>query len=303
MRTINRYFGIILLFSCFIGLLVPSVGDKTSPIVIFSLAFIIFNSYFKISFSVESLLRDFTLSLKFWFLRYVLVPLASFFIFKWISDFYAPVLLLSFLLPAAVSSPSFSAIFGGKPELSLKILVYSSFLAVLTIPLLMSLLLDPSIRVPAGSMLLTLVYTIILPFLVHLPLRSIRFVKETAGRYNTLFTLAGLCTIFVVVTARNKPEITGNIDLVGLFAVEALLLYAVMYLAGYYMFYKQSHTIRRTFSVSSGANNIGLGVTITTLFFPGEMNIFFIVSQLAWVVMLIPLRRILGDQGRPGDYK
>lgn len=303
MHLINRYFGLFLLLSCFIGLLVPTVGDITSPIVIFSLAFIIFNSFFKISFSAESLLSDFTIAITFWFVRFVAVPVIAFFIFKWISGFYAPILLLSFLLPAAVSSPSFSAIFGGKPDLSLKVLVYSSFLAVLTIPLLMSLLLDASIRVPAGSMLLTLVYTIILPFLVHLPLRKIRFVKETAARYNALFTLAGLCTIFVVVTARNKPEIMGNIELVGLFAVEALLLYGVMYLAGYYMFYKQSLAIRRTFSVSSGANNIGLGVTLTALFFPGEMNIFFIVSQLAWVVMLIPLRRLLRDPGRVSDHK
>lgn len=293
MRTINRFFGVILLISCFIGMLVPNAGDKTSLVVILSLAFIIFCSCFLIDFSTGSLLTDFIISVKFWFLRYVIIPVVVFLLFKWISSFYAPVLLLSFLLPAAVSSPSFTAIFGGKPDLSLKILIYSSFLAVFTIPSMMTLLLNSSVEVPEGKMLLTLVYTIIVPFIVHFPLRKIRIVKETAVRYNPLFTLIGLGTIFIVVTARNKMAILGNPGLVGLFAVEALILFSVMYLTGFYLIPKQPSEVRKTLSISSGANNIGLGVTLTALFFPGDMNVFFIVSQLAWVLMLIPLRRVL----------
>jgi BASS family bile acid:Na+ symporter len=224
--------------------------------------------------------------------RYVIIPVIAYFAFIWISNFYALVLLLSFILPAAVSSPAFSAIYGGKPDLSLKILLYSSFMAVLTIPFLMSLLVGSSVNIKAGEMLLTLVYTIIVPFILHLPLRNVKKVKETVGRFNALFTLIGLSTIFIVVTARNKPAILGNPELVGLYSIISLVLYSTMYVMGYYMFPAQNKDIRRTLSISSGANNIGLGVTITALFFPGEMNIFFIVSQLVWVVMLVPLKRM-----------
>jgi predicted Na+-dependent transporter len=293
MSIINRYFGVLLLLSCLTGMIVPSAGEATSLIVMLSLAFIIFCSFFQINFSVESLFSDFQISIRFWFFRYLAIPVAVYFLFRYISGFYATVLLLSFLLPAAVSSPSFTAIFGGRPELSLKILVYSSFLAVLTIPFIMRWLLGSSIHVPAGKMLMTLVYTIIIPFMVHLPLRKISMVKNITGRYNALFTLIGLCTIFVVVTARNKQTILENPVLVGIYAAEALALYGILYLAGYYLLPSVSAGVRKTFSISSGANNIGLGVTITALFFPGQMNIFFIVSQLAWVVALIPLRKLL----------
>ena len=295
MSFIQRNFGTLLLVSCLIGMVIPSVGEATALIVIIALAFIIFCSFFQINFTSESLKTDFRISFRFWFLRYALLPLAIFYALKWISDFYAPALLLSFLLPAAVSSPSFTVIFGGKPELSLKILIYSSFLAVLTIPLLLSLLLGSTIDVSAGKMLLTLVYTIVLPFIVHLPIRKFRIMKDFIGHYNPLFTLLGLSVIFIVVTARNKPTIIANPGMVGLYAIEALALYFFMYLAGYYMFPSQTKDVRKTFSISSGANNIGLGVTITALFFPGNMNVFFIVSQLAWVVMLIPLRKIMKE--------
>jgi bile acid:Na+ symporter, BASS family len=293
MRFIQRYFGLLLLLSCLTGLMVPSVGKSTPLIVMLSLAFIIFCSFFQINFSPDALFSDFAISLKFWALRYVILPALVYFAFKWISSFYAPVLLLSFLLPAAVSSPSFAVIFGGKPDLSLKILVYSSFLAVITIPYLMALFLGSSLELETGKMLLTLVYTIAVPFILHLPLRKIKTVRDFLGRYNALFTLIGLSTIFIVATARNRPAILGNPELVGLYAVIALAVYSGMYLSGYFLFPSQPAAIRKTLSISSGANNIGLGVTITALFFPGEMNIFFIISQLAWVVVLIPLRKLM----------
>jgi bile acid:Na+ symporter, BASS family len=293
MRFIRHYFGMLLLLSCLIGLLVPSLGKSTPLIVMFSLAFIIFCSFFQINFSPESLFTDLAVSLKFWGLRYVVLPSLVYFVFKWISSFYAPVLLLSFLLPAAVSSPSFAAIFGGKPDLSLKVLVYSSFLSVITIPYLMTLFLGSSVELETGKMLLTLIYTLVVPFILHLPLRKIRIVRDMTDRYNALFTLIGLSTIFIAVTAHNRPAILGNPDLVGWYAIIALVIYSAMYLSGYFLFPSQPASIRKTFSISSGANNIGLGVTITTLFFPGDMNIFFIVSQLAWVVVLIPLRKLM----------
>ncbi len=296
MQIIRRFFGLLLLISCGIGMLVPSFGEITPYLVMVSLAFIIFCSYFQIDFSFEKFRSDTWLSLKFFLLRFVLAPVVVFFLFKWLSGFYAILLLLMFLLPAAVSSPSFTLIFGGKPDLSLKLLIYSSFLSVLTIPVFMGLLPGSVAHVDAGRMLVTMVYTIIIPFVVHLPLRQIKAVKHIVIHYNALFTLIGLAFIFIAATARNRPAILENPELVGLYAIESLVLYAVMYGIGFLLMPRQSHTEKLTFSISSGANNIGLGVTITALFFPGHMNVFFIVAQLAWVVALIPLRRVIQKQ-------
>ncbi len=292
MQFINRYFGLLLLLSCMIGMMVPSFGDITPRLVMIALAFIIFCSFFQIEFSPRALAADFKLSLQFWLIRFVIIPVVVFLVLQWFSDFYALLMLLIFLLPAAVASPSFTILFGGKPDLSLKILIYSSFLSVLSIPLIMGWLPGSLVKVNAGQLLMTMVYTIILPFLIHLPLRKIRVVRNTIGRYNALFTLLGLGIIFIAATARNKPAILADPVLVGLYAVIALLLYSVLYLTGFLLMPSKSRQERMTMSISSGANNIGLGVTITALFFPGNMNVFFIVAQLAWVIALIPLRKI-----------
>ena len=293
MKFVHRYFGLLLILCCFAGLVVPSAGKNTSHIVIVALGSIIFCSFFQVSFSREALKSGFGLSLKFYLLRFIALPVIVFLAFRWISDFYAPVLLLMFLLPAAVSSPSFTLLFGGRFDLSLKLLLISSFLSVITIPVLISLLLGSAIHIQPLNLLMTLVYTIVVPFLLHLPFRRWNLIKSIAGRYNALFTLVGLGIIFIAATAKNKPAILADPAMVGLYILEAFVLYSVLYLTGYFLFPAQTSDVRRTFSISSGANNIGLGVTITALFFPGEMNIFFIVTQLVWVVMLIPLRRAM----------
>jgi len=292
MAFIRKYFGTLLLVSCLLGMVVPPFGDATPHIVLFALAFIIFCSFFQVGFSRDTLRADLRISLWFWLLRYTLIPLAVFGALLPFSTFYALALLLMLLLPAAVSSPSFAILFGGKPDLSLKVLLYSSFLAVLTIPLCLGWLAGSLARVSPVDMLLTLVFTMVVPFLVHLPLRRVALVRNLAGQYNPLWTLLGLSTIFITATARNKPAILENPSLVLLYASLAIVLYFMLYLVGYYLLPNHSALVKRTFSISSGANNIGLGVTLTALFFPGNMNIFFIVAQLAWVLALVPLRRI-----------
>jgi len=292
MGFINRYFNLLLLSSWIIGMLVPSVGTLTSLIVIVSLAFIIFCSFFQVDLSTRSLYADVNISLAFTLFRYILLPVLLYFAVNWFSSFYALILLITFLLPSAVSSPAFSMLFGGKMNLSLKVLIISSFISILSIPLILGLLLDSDVSVPVGSLLITLIYTIVVPFIVHLPLRKVRVVRETVIKFNSLFTLVGLAIIFIVVTAKNKEEIIGQPGLIGIYAIASFLIYILMYSIGF-MYPSGRKDIRATFSISSGANNVGLGVTITTLFFPGNVNIFFIVSQITWVLILIPVRRWL----------
>jgi predicted Na+-dependent transporter len=298
MLFIQKYFGALLILSCLVGLVMPSAGEPTSIIVMISLAFIIFCTFFQINFDGSLLMKDLTVSLKFWLIRFIAVPVVIFFVFRGISSFYASVLLLSFILPAAVSSPAFTVIYGGKPDLSLKILIFSSFMSVFSIPLIMSWLLGATVHIQTGKMLLTLVYTIVAPFLLHLPLRKMTKIKNVITHYNSLFTLIGLSSIFILVTARNKSAFFDNPEKVAWFAVISFAIYGLMYVLGYYLIPGQHTDIRKTFGISSGANNIGLGVTITALFFQGEMNVFFIISQLIWVVMLFPLKKAFGKSNQ-----
>ncbi|MBN1157808.1 MAG: hypothetical protein JXA61_00375 [Bacteroidales bacterium] len=298
MKQINRFFSLILLGACLSGMFIPSLGDHTAIVVIISLAMIIFSSFFQINLSLKSLMTDFKISLLFMIARFVVLPVVFFLVINPFNSISASIVLLMLLLPSAVSSPAFSVLFGGKADLSLKILLFTSFLSIITIPLILRLLMGAKADVPAGNLFLTLLWTIVIPFLLHLPLRRIKPVSSMMHRYNSLITLISLCVLGVTVTAKNKITILENPGLIGIYAIASLFMYALMYALGYLFPPREDHSIRRTLAISSGANNIGLGVTITTLFFAGKMNVYFIISQIMWVLILIPVRHWLLKERR-----
>lgn len=293
MKQINRFFSVILLGATLSGILLPSFGNLTDVVVIVSLALVIFSSFFQINLSLQSLMTDFRTSVLFIIVRFVALPIVLFYMIEPFSSQAALMVLLILLLPAAVSSPAFSVLFGGKADLSLKILLFTSLLSIITIPFILRFLPGSTAEVPVTSLMLTLLWTIVIPFLIHLPLRKIKSVRTTMLQYNSLFTLICLCILGMTVTARNKTTILENPEMIGVYVAVSFIIYAVLYILGYLFIPRGSTDIRKTLAVSSGANNIGLGVTLTALFFTGQVNVFFIVAQIIWVLVLIPVRRWL----------
>lgn len=287
---INRYFGLILLLAAIAGLFVPSPDEDTSTLIIVSLAVIIFTSFFKVDLNRRLIVDDLIPASGYFIMRFVVLPVAVFFLLDLISSFYAVTFLLILLLPAAVSSPAFTAMYHGQVSLSLKILIFSSFLSILTIPLCCDLLLAKEVEIDSRNLLLTMIYTIVVPFIVHLPFRGIAPVRKVMTDNSPLVTALGLIVVFIAATSRNRDVIFSNPLKVLLYTLISLISYFLLYLIGYYLLPGQDKPRRISYSVSSGANNIGLGVTITALFFTGETNVFFIVAQLSWIFMLIPMR-------------
>ncbi|MBN2273549.1 MAG: hypothetical protein JXK95_04375 [Bacteroidales bacterium] len=287
---INRYFGLILLLAALSGLFVPTIKTDIAIVIILSLAVIIFASFFKVEFNRSLLTDDLVPASKYFILRFVFMPVVMYYLIGLISPFFAITFLLILLLPAAVSSPAFTAMFNGNVSLSLKILVFSSFLSILTIPLICRLLISKEVDIDSRNIFNTMVYTIVLPFIFHLPLRKINTLKKLIISNSPLITALGLIIVFVAATSKNRFVIFDHPLKVLLYAVISVISYLLLYMAGYFIMAGQDKSRRITYSVSSGANNIGLGVTITTLFFPGEVNVFFIVAQLSWIFMLIPMR-------------
>jgi len=287
---INRFFGLILLLAALSGLFVPQFNIDTATLIIISLAVIIFASFFKVGLNRGLFMDDLLPASKYFVTRFVIFPVAAYFLIGFISPFYALTFLLILLLPAAVSSPAFTAMFNGNISLSLKILVFSSFLSILTIPVLCDLLLSKEVEIDSRNLFYTMIYTIVLPFVIHLPLRRAVNIRKFFINNGPLITALGLIIVFIAATSINRSIILDNPLKMLLYTLISVIGYLVLYLAGYYLLPGQDKARRISYSVSSGANNIGLGVTITTLFFPGEVNVFFIIAQLSWIFMLIPMR-------------
>ena len=287
---INRFFGLILLMAAVSGLFIPSIGLDTATLIILSLATIIFASFFKVELNRNLITDDLVPASGYFAMRFVILPVAAYFLIGLLNPFYATAFLLLLLLPAAVSSPAFTAMFNGNVSLSLKILVFSSFLSILTLPVICDLLLSKEVNIDGRHLFYTMVYTIVIPFMVHLPLRRFKGLRRIITQNSPLITALGLIIVFIAATSNNRSIILESPVKVLSYTFLSVISYLVLYFIGFYLLYRQDKPRRISYSVSSGANNIGLGVTLTTLFFPGEINVFFIIAQLSWIFMLIPMR-------------
>lgn len=291
-QVVNRYFGLILICAAFTGLFTPTFGGNTSRIILTTLAIIIFASFFRVDMSSLAAREGLAEVTWFWVLRFLLLPIGVFYAFTTFSNFYAACFLLMTLLPAAVSSPAFTAMFGGKVSHTLRILVLSSFLSIITIPPLTGWLLGKAIEIDSRGMFLTMLYTIFVPFVAHLPLRRWKKLSSRISANLPVITASCLSIMFIAATSANKSIIMANPLKIANYAFLSIIGYAALYFLGLSVFRHHDRQIRISHSVSSGANNIGLGVALTAVYFTANTNIFFITSQLTWIVILFPMRYV-----------
>jgi predicted Na+-dependent transporter len=287
---VNQYFSLILSISCLIGFIVPNFGSFTLLAIPLLLAIVIFASFFQMDFTREVMAENLKKSLTFYLLRYILLPILVFFCFRAVSPFYASAFFLMLLLPSAVSSPAFSGIFRGNINLSITTVIISNSLVPLIIPAFCAQLFHNSHPINGLKMFQTLFLTIILPLILHFPVRRAKAVKQFFVDNNSIIAVFGISLVFVLAIAKYKIELVENVAFIPKFLAISFALYVLLYFAGWFLIPKNSRENKLTNSTSSGANNIGLGVAITILYFSPEINIFFIVAQFTWALTLIPVK-------------
>ena len=289
----KRNFNLILFLSTIAGFVLPQFGEISGYLILGVLSFIIFSSSFKVSFSVE-FFRDRVKSLfVFYMLRFLAIPVALFYIILPFSPFYASSVFLLFILPAGVTAPAFTNVFGGNIALALVLLILSSFLIPLLMPFLSSLLMTEVIEIDRLQLFSTLFITVIFPYLLHLPFRKNASVNLWMQNHDSFISVIGIALIFSLAIAEYRPVLLSEPDLILPFFIVALAGFVGMYLFGWVVFQKTPRGDKVALLFVSGANNVALGVVISFLYFPAETGIFFIVCEIAWVLILIPVKKVL----------
>ena len=281
-----------MLFGCIVGLFIPKLGAFTSKGIPFLLGTVIFSSMFKIDMDKDAMKKDLSKASVYYILRFVALPVVLFYLFKPLSDFYSSALFLLSLLPVAVSAPAFTEIFKGDVTLSITSVVLSNALSPFVIPFMCSFFLRNTQPIDSMKMFETLAYTVILPIILHFPFRSQTKFKNWVLNNNAVITVVCIATLFAMAISKFKFEILAHYHILPLYLALSFVVYGLLYVIGWYIVPKAAKNDRISYSVGSGANNIGLGVALTIIYFPAELNILFIVSQIMWTLVLFPVKRV-----------
>ncbi|MBN2031081.1 hypothetical protein JW824_12685 [bacterium] len=275
-----------------IGLVIPGIESTPKELITLCLASNIFFSCFRVTkrdFSSLSLHRHFI----FYGLRFLLLPAILFWIARqWIPGYAISVLLIS-LMPAGTASPAVALILEGNIGLTLSMLVFSSLFVPVTVPAAFFILHGASVSNNIGAIFISLILVVIVPVLVHLPLRSGNRFKKWA-QINARFISALLVTaIIILVVGIGREAILSDPT----FIFESLgivsILYFIYYLFGWLSGFRTSQRDRIGLTVVSGVNNNALGTGIALLHFQPQVALFLIISEVPWTLGIAAFGRVL----------
>jgi predicted Na+-dependent transporter len=288
-QTINQFFenhfGLVMVLCLALGLLSPLPGmlpDYVPPII---LAVMMGFSCSKIRLADLKAIRIKDVA-GFYTLRFMIVPLLGFLFFQTFLPAYTYAVLLILLLPMAVSGAALAAMFGGNATLALTGTVLTSLIAPFMIPLVFEFA-GYEIALDTFGMFLTLAGIVFVPALVYFC--GIRFFEKPKQwiQTNSSFASVLLFSIFImIVVSRLRDEILADPVSLIVPGIILLLLYVGIYALGWLVFLRSERSTRIAYTVFSGMNNIGLGVSLAIMYFPVQEKIYLIICEFLWVFLL-----------------
>lgn len=291
---IETHFGIVLLFSCVLGLIIPPLANVPDVSASVALGLLTYASCFKLKDGGFNEIRWANIGI-FYVIRFVILPIILLMIARQLFPTYAAGIFLLALLPTAVSSPAFANMFGGSVPPAFAIVISSTLLAPFLIPLQCSLVLaDASITPSPLPLFRTLAFCVFLPMVFYFLSRNHK--RLSVLMYDNVKLISIILVVFVIalVIAKQRDFILGHSEQLILPGFLTIACFALFLACGWIFSGGQERPVRISFATCSGFNNVALGVSIALLHFPQAVILFVAVSEMAWAMLPIMFRWFLG---------
>jgi len=230
-----------------------------------------------------------------------LLPVAVFFLFQALAPVYAPAALLLAAVSTGVTAPFISGVVGGNSALVMVLVVVTSPLVPLTLPLLVELLLGQAVELSFVSMIRMLSTVIFLPVIAVEILR--RWAPRTLPplmRFNYPISLVLFAVINLGVFSQYadffRREPVHLIEATGV----ATVLCALFAVPGCLLFRKRSVSDRIAGAVAAGNINNVLVIVFASRFFGPLEPTVAAMYLIPYFAIIVPLRYYRTRAREPG---
>ncbi|EKD48156.1 MAG: transporter of the bile acid:Na+ symporter family protein [uncultured bacterium] len=286
MHSIEKHFFLILTLALASGLFLPQAGDMLVPAIKPLLMMILLLTSLKIDFkSIFSYLKKPLLSTYIFVLIMLIIPTIVFLITNQIDQTLAIGLLLMTATPPAMASPVLTEIFKGNSALSLTTLITCSLLSPLTMPFLFKILTSQSIELDSLEMAKTLAIMIFTPIILAEIIKKIQSAKPTiekVKKYVSGINIIIMSILGYIGIAIQSDTLLNNPLSIIKQLIALTILFAVMHVIGYMIGFWRPREDKIAIATSNTYMNSSLAFVIAVEFFPPEIVLISIVSQLTW---------------------
>jgi len=299
---ISMHFSLFLIGAAVVGMVMPGIDLIPKWLVLPIIASVIFLSTSKIAHE-DFLAIQYSRAILFTLLRFIFLPVLMFIAMNKFIPTYSSSIFLLALLPAGVMSPVLVHVMGGNITLALGIVVISSLMAPITLPLAFAFFGNSGVTLDAMSMFWNLAIVIVFPmFLYGLCARHMSSLTVRIKQNASCFTVLLMSGCMLIVVAQRREVLFQNIP----FLVKSLLVMSLAFASFYVMGWlypsgKQKRT-QIAYALTSGAMNNMLGISIAFLYFPPEVSLFMVLTEVPWVLSLPLFQYLLERKYKTSEH-
>ncbi len=277
---------------CGLGLVIPQAANIPTWVVVLSLASGVFMACFGIRIQELSQLHP-TRILGFYVARFIIVPVVAYHLLAVPAPTQALAVFLLAACPPGISAPAMNRLFGGNISLGFVLTLVGNLLIPLILPFMLFELVGHQAELDTRGMVQTLLLTILAPMFVFLCLRKNRVLHKFIDIHGAYLTILFIGLTIAIAVAKHRTMILdAPLALIPLFLL-GLGCFGFFYLFGWFFYRRESRRNKIAQSLSSGAINISLGVTLALLYFPPEISLFLIVAEIPWILALMPFKNLI----------
>ena len=182
-------------------------------------------------------------------------------------------IVLEYSVPVAVTAFMWISMFGGNGPLALTIILTSSVISPVTIPLTLKLLLGATVSIDVPSMMQNMAFMIAIPAVLGIAINEL-----TRGYEKLSPVLSPACKFMMMgVIASNSTAMSEYVLHINAVRLEVALFILVFAISGFVVGFLVARALHLPYSETTtmcftcGMRNISSGAVIATQYFPGEV--------------------------------
>jgi BASS family bile acid:Na+ symporter len=283
----------VVLSSMTAGIIYPDFGSYFQALPMYCLMALFFLSY--LSIELDAVWKAFKVHsgkiLTFTILKSVILPVILFFIFSFFAPAYALSALLLTGVSAGVVAPFISNLVGGNSSLVLVVVVITSALAPITLPVLIQIVAVKQVEISLMEMIRMLALVIFVPILAVEVLRRLTpgLLRHLMKRQFPI-SLVLFAVINLGVFCRYSPFFKKEPGIIIMASVVAVVLSAIYCMIGIFFFWKSSVEDQLAGAVMLGNMNNVLVIVFSSEFFGPVEPLVAAMYMIPFFGLVIPLR-------------
>lgn len=228
------------------------------------------------------------------FLNMIVIPVLFYLAINLFSHNLAIAVLLLTAMPAGVSTPALTDIVKGNTALSTSVVIATSMIAPLTVPLLFGIVNVNDLAVNPWWLFKDLAVIIFLPMVTSqiVKRRASRFIERKFHLFTCVNIIILSILVYTVMGSQRSAIFNDSIKI--LWQIGFLyLIFILLHVFGFMMGFTEDRKGKIATAIGSAYMNNGMAIVLAAMYFEPSIVILVVLSELPWNTLLIPFRKFI----------